>query len=52
MSMCTPCKQAADEMALRRESGNDMVRLHACAYPHSCTCQHDRREPVPAEVDW
>jgi hypothetical protein len=50
VSVCTPCKRAADETADRRERGNGMVRLHACAYPHTCTCQHDRSRPVRLEA--
>lgn len=45
--MCGGCKEAADETADRRRHGNTMIRLHACEYPHTCTCQHDRRLPVP-----
>lgn len=63
MSMCSPCKRAADKTTedrlvrtvMKLTTGNrpryTVTRPHACAYPHSCTCQHDRREPVPVFGD-
>lgn len=41
--MCGPCKEAAD---LRREIGG-LFRRHPCAYPHTCTCQHNKTKPIP-----
>lgn len=48
MSMCTGCKTAADETATRRRIGSVMVPKHPCDYPHTCTCQHNRRPVVGA----
>jgi hypothetical protein len=51
--MCSGCTYAADLTVANRERvGEYVMRIkvpHPCLYPHTCTCQHDRREPVPAE---
>lgn len=51
MSMCAGCKHAADLTASNLTRPGDYVcRLrvpHPCLYPHSCTCQHGGKPPVP-----
>jgi hypothetical protein len=53
--MCSGCTYAADLTVANRERvGEYVMRIkvpHPCLYPHTCTCQHDRREPVPVGVN-
>lgn len=49
MSMCGPCKLGADKTSRNRERGGNLIWPHACANPGTCTCQHNRSRPAPAE---
>lgn len=55
MSMCTGCKTTADQGAKNRDAfpsaGTLAIPQHPCNYPHTCTCQHNRTQPTPTEVN-